>query len=199
MGNWEQVLNVLTTQRLPAGRHCANWSFCLWLAGTSEFWRVESGEIVSCFDLACGFKMFRHILEGSIIIASIIYFYRKNAMFAAQLLLVTLAWSLIARCWECPECCFGGLKAWHECSHFCHLKMCHTIHNAILCHTAPSSTDKKQNLRSWLYEYELDSAKSLDFSSYWAEAKKPMGLCHLLSQMLHVWYLHLPPKLPKCR
>ena len=122
---------------IPAGQRCTYWSFCLWLAWTSEFLkRFESGQVGwNCFHV-----LILHVVSRRFDIFWRLHnicvyhlLYRKTVMFATQLLLIVLAWSLIACYWEWPEWCFGGLKAWHECLHF----LCHRIRNAILCHTAP--------------------------------------------------------------
>ncbi len=139
---------------IPAGQRCTYWSFCLWLAWTSESWRglnrVESGEIAS--------KMFRHILEGSVIFASIIYFTEKLSCSQLSSLCRSVFLLAIGSARSVALTVRLGTSVLHVLH--CQLKMCHTNpHNQRNC----AVPDEKQNLRSWLYEHELDSAKSLDW------------------------------------
>ena len=134
MGNWESVLNV-TTQFLQVSVVHIGLFVCDWREPQSfeEVWigssRVKLFHVLILHVVSRRFDIFWRL--HNICVYHLLY--RKTVMFATQLLLIVLAWSLIACYWEWPECCFGGLKAWHECLHF----LCHRIRNAILCHTAP--------------------------------------------------------------
>lgn len=124
--------------------------------------RFESGQVGwNCF-MFWSCLWFRDVLTyfgGSIIFASIIYFTEKLSCSQLSSFWLLLPGVLLLVIGSARTVALGGLKAWHECLHFCVTQYA-TQFYAIL---PPCYTDEKQNLRSWLYEYELDSAKSLDF------------------------------------